>query len=447
MNNIKLSKSKKSETDASIKNLSVAEPHTISVAIMGLGYVGLPLAIEIAKHYRTVGFDINLKRVEELEKGIDRTNSVLSKSIIDFRGTFSANTKLLRACNLFLVTVPTPVDQKNKPDFTPLKNVTKKIGSVLQKGSIICYESTVCPGTTEEICVPILEEFSGLKYNIDFTVAYSPERVNPGDKDHLVTNIVKVTSGSDEITATFIDQFYRSILKTKTFKAKNIKVAEAAKILENTQRDVNIGLINEFAIFCDQIGIEVTDVLEAARTKWNFLDFTPGLVGGHCISVDPYYLIEKSETVGTSMKIAKASREVNEKVPVIIAEKTILGLLKRKIEPKTARILILGISFKENCPDTRNSKVINIIECLTDYGSKVDIYDPVADLDSKTLERGVTLISSFGKKARYHAVIGAVGHKEIKDITLDQLKEFLIEDPIIFDVKNIWPNEKVTFRL
>ena len=420
---------------------------TFNVGIIGLGYVGLPLCLAVSKKHKTKGYDINHKLVEDLKNNKDNFGIVKEEALIEFEGEFSDDPSSLKDCNFFIVTVPTPVDEQNKPDLTAIESATRQIAMMLTKGAIVCYESTVYPGTTEEICVPILEEVSKLNFNADFFVGYSPERMNPGDALHTVENIVKVTSGSTEAAASIIDEFYRNILNVSTFKATSIMVAEASKILENAQRDVNIAFMNEMAVFFDKIGIKTVEVLAAAKTKWNFLDFKPGLVGGHCISVDPYYLVSRAEQINHKLQIVKASREVNESIPKVISNKVQQQLLDVHSSIDNLKVLILGLAFKENVKDTRNSKVMDIANDLNKKGLVVDIYDPVVGIDLVVPNSNIAIISRFPSDKMFHVVIAAVSHEEIKAIDISEIKKIMYDQPVVIDVKGIWPTEEVTFRL
>lgn len=420
---------------------------TFNVGIIGLGYVGLPLCLAVSKQHKTKGYDVNHELVENLKNKKDKFDIVKEEALIEFEGEFSDDPSSLKDCNFFIVTVPTPVDEKNKPDLSAIIGATEQLAGMLTKGSIVCYESTVYPGTTEEICVPILEKVSKLTYNVDFFVGYSPERMNPGDERHTVENIVKVTSGSTEAAADIIDKFYRNILNVSTFKATSIMVAEASKILENAQRDVNIAFMNEMAVFFDKIGIETVEVLAAAKTKWNFLDFKPGLVGGHCISVDPYYLVSRAEQINHKLQIVKASREVNESIPKVISNKIQQQLLDVHSSIDDLKVLILGLAFKENVKDTRNSKVMDIANDLNKKGLVVDIYDPVVGIDLAVPNSNIAIISRFPSDKMFHVVIAAVSHDEIKAIDMSEIKKIMHDKPVLVDVKGIWPTEEVTFRL
>lgn len=413
------------------------------VGIIGLGYVGLPLAVEFGKVQDVVGFDINKERIKELQDGFDRTKEVTGEELkASSKLSYSASLEDLKSVKYFIVTVPTPVDEYKKPDLRPLESASKTVGSALKKGDIVIYESTVFPGCTEEICVPILEKVSGLKFNVDFFAGYSPERINPGDKLHRVTTIKKVTSGSTPAVAEEVDQLYRKIVTAGTHKASSIKVAEAAKVIENSQRDVNIAFVNELALIFERMGIDTHEVLEAAGTKWNFLNFKPGLVGGHCIGVDPYYLTHKAESLGYHPEVILSGRRINDNMGIYIAN-TVIKLMAQNSHPiKDANILMLGITFKENCPDIRNSKVVDVIRELESFGTNVDIYDPEADSAELEHEYGLTLVKSLDKK--YHAVVLAVSHHQFT--TLDW-KSFTQEHAVIYDVKGFLKKDMITARL
>tara|TARA_X000000950_G_scaffold217493_1_gene261700 strand:+ start:1531 stop:2790 length:1260 start_codon:yes stop_codon:yes gene_type:complete len=415
-----------------------------NIAIIGQGYVGLPLAIEFGKKYKTIGFDINKARIKELKKNSDSTKEVsssefkLSKNI-----SFSSNIKDIINCNIYIVTVPTPIDEFNKPDLNPLKSASETIGNILKNDDIVIYESTVFPGCTEEVCVPILEKFSNLKFNNNFFVGYSPERIVPGDKINTITKIVKVTSGSNKKIADIIDNLYSSIITAGTFKAPNIKTAEASKAIENAQRDINISFVNELALIFDKIGIDTNDVLDAAATKWNFLKYQPGLVGGHCISVDPHYLSYKAQKLGYIPQVILSGRRVNDDMSNFVASKMIKVLLERKINPKKCKILILGITFKENCPDIRNTKIIDVYNELKSYGSKVEIYDYEADSKEVYDNYNIKLLSNINDK--YDGIILAVSHKKFINIDLNSIK--MDNKSVIFDLKSFYDRELVDYRL
>lgn len=413
------------------------------IGVIGLGYVGLPLAVEFGKILDVIGFDINKERIEELRKGYDRTREVENDELKSaFKLHFSSNIDDLKDVNYFIVTVPTPVDEFKKPDLYPLESASRTVGKVLKKGDIVIYESTVYPGCTEEICVPVLEQVSGLKFNQDFFCGYSPERINPGDKLHRVTTIKKVTSGSTPEIAEKVDKLYRKVIKAGTHKASSMKVAEAAKVIENSQRDINIAFVNELALIFERIGIDTTEVLEAAGTKWNFLPFKPGLVGGHCIGVDPYYLTHKAEGVGYHPEVILAGRRINDNMGVHIATSVIKYMAKNDLPINKSNILVLGITFKENCPDIRNSKVIDVIQELKSYGAIVDVYDPQANADEVNEEHGLTLISVPDKK--YHAVVLAVSHNEFANLNWDTIRD---QKTVVYDVKGFFKKSDVTARL
>lgn len=414
------------------------------VAIIGLGYVGLPLAIEAGKHYPTLGFDINAVRIKELKSGIDRTLEVDSTDFGDaLHLTFSDDKQDLANANFYIVTVPTPVDANKKPDLKPLASASATIAPFLSAGDIVVYESTVFPGCTEDFCVPILEKGSGLKLNKDFFVGYSPERINPGDKEHRLTNILKVTSGSTVNSAKLINEFYASFVEAGTHLASCIKVAEAAKVIENSQRDINIAFVNELSLIFEKMGIDTLEVLEAAGTKWNFLKFSPGLVGGHCIGVDPYYLTYKSEELGYQPQVILSGRKINDNMGAHIAQKTIKLLSQKKQLNSETKILILGFTFKENCPDVRNTKVVDIYEELKSYGLNVDIHDPNADADEVLHEYGVSVTKEINF-SDYQGLILAVGHTEFKSYDWKQIREQIA---VIFDVKGILAFDLVDSRL
>ncbi len=412
------------------------------IAIVGLGYVGLPLARLFATKYPVVGFDINQKRIEALKIGVDDTlevekellEAVLVRTISNENGLFcSSEVKDIEACNYYIVTVPTPVDKNNKPDLTPLEKASETVGKVLKKNDIVIYESTVYPGATEEICVPILEETSGLKFNVDFFVGYSPERINPGDKEHTVEKILKVTAGSTPEIGKKVDALYSSIIKAGTHLAPTIKVAEAAKVIENSQRDINIAFVNELAKIFNILNIDTQAVLEAAGTKWNFLPFKPGLVGGHCIGVDPYYLAQKAQEVGYHPEIILAGRRVNDSMALFVASEVIKLLVKNTIEIKKAKILVLGITFKENCPDVRNTKVVDVVKNLKDFGTQVVIFDPWANPEEVFHEYGIETINQM-PQTKFDGIVLAVSHKQFLDIDLEK---HLTKNGIIYDVKGV----------
>ena len=413
------------------------------IAIIGLGYVGLPLAVEFGKKYATVGFDINQNRIEELLKGKDSTLEVEPSDLkLADKLNFSTNLEDIKECTIYIITVPTPIDKNKRPDLTPLEKSSESICKVLKKGDIVIYESTVFPGCTEEVCVPILEAGSGLTYNKDFYCGYSPERINPGDKVRTITKIVKVTSGSTPEIAEVVDQLYKSIITAGTYKAESLKVAEAAKVIENCQRDLNISFVNELALIFDRIGIDTVKVLEAAGSKWNFLPFRPGLVGGHCISVDPYYLTYKAQQVGYHPEVILSGRRINENMGAFVANKVIKMLIARNHVIKQSRLLILGITFKENCPDIRNSGVVDIIEEFKEFGTEVEVYDPWVDAEEVYREYGLRVVDK--PTDTYFSVIHAVSHNEFKEL---DLRALLTTDGVLFDVKSSLPREIVDERL
>ncbi len=423
---------------------------TRSIAIIGLGYVGLPLAIEFGKKYKVIGFDINQERVEELKVGKDRTLEADLDGMKDAMSkggsiglSFSYSVEDLKTVNTFIVTVPTPIDQFKAPDLTPLIKASEMLGKVLKKGDIVVYESTVYPGCTEEDCVPVLERVSGLKFNVDFFCGYSPERINPGDKVNTLTKIKKVTSGSTPEIANIVDALYLSIITAGTHKAPSMKVAEASKAIENAQRDINISFMNELALIFDRVGIDTTDVLEAAGTKWNFLKYKPGLVGGHCIGVDPYYLAHKAESLGYHPQVILSGRRVNDNMGMFVANKVVKLMISKGHTIKGANALILGITFKENCPDVRNTKVVDIYNELKQFGINVDVYDPWADVNEVEHEYGITILSKLNGK-KYDSVIVAVAHNEFLEI---DFKELQANNTIIFDTKACIDRNLVDGRL
>ncbi len=417
------------------------------VAIIGLGYVGLPLAVEFGKKYSTVGFDISSSRVEDLNKGIDKTLEIEQESLLSTlsNGLFTISSKKedLKDCNFFIITVPTPTDKNNRPVLTPLIKASETVGSVLKKGDIVVYESTVYPGVTEDECVPVLENISGLKFNIDFFAGYSPERINPGDKEHTVTKILKVTSGSTPEIAEIIDLMYKSIIIAGTYKASSIKVAEAAKVIENSQRDINIAFVNELSKIFNLLKIDTNEVIEAAATKWNFLKFKPGLVGGHCIGVDPYYLAQKAQEVGYNPEIILAGRRLNDGMGKHVASETIKLMIQKGISIKDSQILILGFTFKEDCPDVRNTKVIDIISELETYGVKTIVSDPWANPEDVSHEYKIVTHKNIPNE-KFDAIILAVGHSEFKNIDITSYKK---ERSVLYDVKGIIDKSKVDGRL
>ena len=403
------------------------------LAIIGLGYVGLPLAHAFSSKYEVVGFDISKWRIDELSSGYDRTLELSSEQVneaIKNGMKFTLDTNDIKDCNIYIVTVPTPIDKNKRPDLTPLIKASETVGKVLKKGDIVIYESTVYPGATEEDCVPVLEKFSNLKFNIDFFCGYSPERINPGDKEHTVTKILKVTSGSTPEIGKKVDELYASIITAGTHLAPTIKVAEAAKVIENSQRDINIAFVNELAIIFNKLGINTNDVLEAAGTKWNFLPFKPGLVGGHCIGVDPYYLTHKAQSIGYNPEIILAGRRLNDNMGIYVANQVIKLMIKKGHKIEGSKVLVLGITFKENCPDIRNSRVIDVIEELQEFGCNIDIYDPWADTKEVEHEYNLKLIKELNI-AKYEAIVLAVAHNEFKQLKLKT------KDNVVFDIKSI----------
>jgi len=417
------------------------------IAIIGLGYVGLPLAVEFGKKYDTVGFDIRAARVNELRAGRDSTLEVDAAELAEAnRLSFSAELEAIRACTVYIVTVPTPIDVFKRPDLTPLIKASESLGKVLKHGDVVVYESTVYPGCTEEVCIPILERISGLVFNQDFFAGYSPERINPGDKQHRVTSILKVTSGSTPEVADFVDALYASIITAGTHKASSIKVAEAAKVIENTQRDLNIALVNDLAILFNRLGIDTLEVLQAAGTKWNFLPFRPGLVGGHCISVDPYYLTHKAQEVGHHPDVILAGRRTNDSMGPYIASEAVRLMVRKGINPVRARILLLGLAFKENCPDLRNTRVVDIVHALRGYSVDVDVYDPWVDAAEAEHEYALTPIGE-PKHGDYDAIVVAVGHHQFVTLGAEGIRAFGKPTSVVYDVKYVLPRDAVDGRL
>jgi UDP-N-acetyl-D-glucosamine/UDP-N-acetyl-D-galactosamine dehydrogenase len=417
------------------------------IAVVGLGYVGLPLAVEFGKKYRTVGFDINPSRVLELRAGRDSTLEATKKDLQASRKLrFTNQVEDLAACNIFIVTVPTPIDRYKRPDLQPLISASQTIGGVLKKNDVVIYESTVFPGCTEEVCVPVLEQASGLRFNRDFFCGYSPERINPGDKQHRLPTITKITSGSTPQAAAFVDALYGSIVTAGTHRAASIRIAEAAKVIENTQRDVNIALINELALIFDRLNIDTEQVLQAAGTKWNFLPFRPGLVGGHCIGVDPYYLTHKAQEIGYHPEIILAGRRINDNMGKHVAQKVIKAMTELGIFVSKARILILGLAFKENCPDLRNSKVVDIVRELENFDAQVDVYDPWVDSAAAAREYGISLTDK-PKKGNYDAVVIAVGHALFKEMGVRKIRALGKKTNLLFDVKYLFAANQTDQRL
>ena len=421
--------------------------NNIKIAVIGLGYVGLPLAVEFGKHLPVVGFDINASRIEALCAGTDHTLEVSDEELTQASHlNYSSDIQALKDCNFFIVTVPTPIDDYKQPDLTPLIKASEAIGSLLKKDDIVVYESTVYPGATEEVCIPVLEKVSGLTFNQDFYAGYSPERINPGDKEHRVTNILKVTAGSTPEVAGFVDEVYNLIITAGTHKAASIKVAEAAKVIENTQRDVNIALINELAVIFNKMGIDTQAVLEAAGTKWNFLPFRPGLVGGHCIGVDPYYLTHKAQAIGYNPEIILAGRRLNDSMGEYVVTQLVKTMIKKRIQVEGAKVLVLGLSFKENCPDVRNTKVIDIVHELEEYNIDVDVYDPWVDKAEAEREYNVTPISKPAVN-NYDGIILAVAHNEFVELGVDQIRAFGKNEHVLYDLKYVFTKEDADIRL
>ena len=419
----------------------------LKIAIIGLGYVGLPLAVEFGKKVPVMGFDIHQKRIDELQSGQDHTLEVSPKELKQATHlSYTTNLQQLADCNFFIVTVPTPIDEFKQPDLTPLVKASESIARVLKKGDVVVYESTVYPGATEEVCIPVLEKNSGLKFNQDFYAGYSPERINPGDKLHRVTNILKITSGSTSEVADYVDQVYNLIIEAGTHKAASIKVAEAAKVIENTQRDVNIALINELALIFNKMGIDTEAVLEAAGTKWNFLPFRPGLVGGHCIGVDPYYLTHKAQSMGYHPEIILAGRRLNDGMGAYVVTQLVKAMLKKRIQVEDAKVLILGLSFKENCPDIRNTKIIDIVHELQEYHIQADVYDPWVDAAEAEHEYGICPISNL-ENGKYDAVILAVAHQQFKVMGADAIRALGKADHVLYDLKYVLSQAESDLRL
>ncbi len=417
------------------------------IGMIGLGYVGLPLAVEFGKHYSTVGFDINPQRIEELKAGHDHTLEVSDEELKEAKQlVYSAEVDDLKDCNVYIVTVPTPINEYKQPVLTPLEKASELLGQVIDSGDIVIYESTVYPGATEEVCVPILEKVSGLTFNQDFFVGYSPERINPGDKEHRVTNILKVTSGSTAEVADKIDALYQSIISAGTHKASSIKVAEAAKVIENTQRDVNIALINELALIFNRLGIDTEEVLLAAGTKWNFLPFRPGLVGGHCIGVDPYYLTHKAQAIGYNPEVILSGRRINDSMGEYVVSQLVKLMLKKRIHVRDANVLVMGLAFKENCPDLRNTRIVDIVEELKSYGVNVDVYDPWVDADEAVAEYNIRLAPQL-TEGHYDAIILAVAHDQFKAMSIDEIRALTRNESVIYDLKYLFPANQTDARL
>ncbi len=412
----------------------------IKIAIIGIGYVGLPLLIKLSKFYKVLGFDIDQSRISELKEGYDRTGELKTEELVNSRNiSYSSNKEDLKDVDVYIVTVPTPVDDVNHPDLKIIKSVCKLVGSYLEQKNIVIFESTVFPGATKEVFVPILEETSGLQLNKDFGVGYSPERINPGDKKHTIENVIKITSGSNKDTLIKVDEIYKKIVNVGTFQTSSIEVAEAAKVIENTQRDLNIALMNELAIIFNKLKLSTNEILEAAGTKWNFLKFKPGLVGGHCIGVDPYYLTYKSIEIGYKPELILAGRKINDLMSSYVVTEFVKLAFRRKVFENSKKVLVMGITFKENCPDIRNSKSIDIVNQLLDYDLEVDIYDPVSNSNLIGIKKKFNKIKNL-KSGNYAGVIVTVAHNEFKLLNIDMLRSLCIKDSIIFDIKNIFPS-------
>jgi len=417
------------------------------LGIIGLGYVGLPLAVEFGKIYETIGLDINATRIDQLKNGIDTTLEVDSEELQSAKHLqYTSNPEDLVNCNVYIITVPTPIDKAKRPDLNPLIKASHLVGKTIKKNDVIIYESTVYPGATEEVCMPIVEQESGLKYNQDFFAGYSPERINPGDKQHRVTGILKVTSGSTPEVADYVDALYRSIIIAGTHKASSIRVAEAAKVIENTQRDVNIALINELALIFHRLGIDTMEVLEAAGTKWNFLPFRPGLVGGHCIGVDPYYLTHKAEQIGYHPQIILAGRRINDNMGSQVVQRVVKIMTQRRMLVAGSNVLIMGLTFKENCPDLRNTRVVDILYELNEYNANIDVYDPWVNVQEAQHEYGITPISEL-KHNHYDAIILAVNHRQFYEMGADAIRKLGKSNAVLFDVKSMLPRSSVDDRL
>jgi UDP-N-acetyl-D-galactosamine dehydrogenase len=417
------------------------------IGVIGLGYVGLPLAVEFGKHYATVGFDIKSERIRELAAGKDSTLEVTRQELAEAdRLEYTSDLKPLRRCRVYVVTVPTPIDEYKRPDLTPLVKASETVGRVLKRGDVVVYESTVYPGCTEEVCVPVLERTSGLKFNEDFHAGYSPERINPGDKEHRLTTIKKVTAGSTPEVAEFVDALYRSIIRAGTHKASSIRVAEAAKVIENTQRDVNIALINELALIFNRLGIDTQEVLEAAGSKWNFLPFRPGLVGGHCIGVDPYYLTHKAQEIGYHPEMILAGRRINDNMGLYVASEILKLMTAKRIHVNGARVLVMGMTFKENCPDLRNSKVIDVVKELRKFGARVDVHDPWVNGAEAVHEYGIRPIRTVPARA-YDAIVMAVAHREFRELGVERIRRYARRQHVLYDIKHVFKRHEVDGRL
>ncbi len=429
------------------QNMPLPTMDQVRIGIIGLGYVGLPLAVAFGRRVPTAGLDLKRERIAELEAGHDSTLETSPEELAEATQlSFTCDPAGLAACNVYIVTVPTPIDAAKIPDLSPLKHASRTLGNLVKRGDVVIFESTVYPGATEEVCVPIIEQLSGLKYNRDFYAGYSPERINPGDKTHRVETILKVTSGSTPEVADFVDALYASIITAGTYKASSIRVAEAAKVIENTQRDVNIALINELAMIFNRLGIDTLEVLEAAGTKWNFLPFRPGLVGGHCIGVDPYYLTHKSQEVGYHPAMILAGRRVNDNMAIYVANRIIRLMIKAGIPVSGSRVLVLGLTFKENCPDIRNTKVIDMVHELQDVGAAVDIHDPWVDAAEAEAEYAVTLVAE-PQAGIYDAVVMAVAHDQFRALGAAGVRAFGTDGSVVYDIKHVLPADAVDGRL
>jgi UDP-N-acetyl-D-glucosamine/UDP-N-acetyl-D-galactosamine dehydrogenase len=419
----------------------------VRVAVVGLGYVGLPLAVELGRKYRTVGFDIDTQRIRELGDGIDDTLEVTTDELKAACGlAFTSDPEQIREANTYIVTVPTPIDRYKRPNMGALIAASRTIGTVIQRGDVVIYESTVYPGATEEVCIPVVEETSGLEFNVDFFAGYSPERINPGDKQHRLPDIKKVTSGSTPEVAEFVDNLYASIITAGTHRASSLKVAEAAKVIENTQRDLNIALINELALIFERLGLDTEEVLQAAGTKWNFLPFKPGLVGGHCIGVDPYYLTFKAQEIGYHPEIILAGRRINDQMGSYLADRIVKLMTRQGINVVGSRVLVLGLAFKENCPDIRNTKVVDLVNALADYNAAVDVHDPWVNAEECYDEYGITPVAA-PEAAGYDAVVLAVAHREFVAMGVERITAFCKPKHVLFDIKHALPKNAVTARL
>ena len=430
------------------KRAALPDLESARIAVIGLGYVGLPLAVEFAKHFDTVGFDINPDRVDELRSGTDSTLEVSAEELAGAnRLGFSSSPESIDDCDVYIITVPTPIDRAKRPDLRALIAASELVGQSLASGNVVIFESTVYPGATEDDCAPVLERQSGLKRNEDFYLGYSPERINPGDKKHRISDIRKVTSGSTPDAAEFVDRIYSKVIQAGTFAASSIRVAEAAKVIENTQRDVNIALVNELAVIFRRLGLDTAEVLEAAGTKWNFLPFRPGLVGGHCIGVDPYYLTHKSQEVGYHPAMILAGRQVNDNMGLYVASEVVKLMITRGISIPGSRILVMGMTFKEDCPDVRNTKVIDVVAELSGFGATVEVFDPWADVDEVREEYGVNLLRDWPEPGRYDCIIVAVAHRQFAEKTAAEIRQLGCLNHVLFDVKSLYPADEVDGRL